>query len=129
MLNPSYPNLELVEYKVRQLLMKDTSFTDAIKKARELNRFAIPRFEATMFYQMWPNTCTGFDITKDGSPAIGGQAFTAAYTVVLHEMITDSYIVCFGNEPCYCVTHATDAFYEDLRNHNMAPLSKAAKRY
>lgn len=130
MLHPNYPNLELLEYKTQQLLNQNKTFKEAIKKAKEeKGRFAYTSFEAIMFPQMWPNTCMGFDVMADGSPAIGGQAFTAAYTTVFHETLTDTYVVCFGNRPCYMIEHAAEAFYEDLRNHKMAALSEATARY
>lgn len=79
------------------------------------------------FSQMWGSTCTGFDVLKDGSPAIGGCAMTKEYTTVMHELLTDSYIVFFGAEPCYKVTNANETFFDDLAKRRMASLSEAKK--
>ncbi len=130
MLHPSYPNLELLEYKVHQLLSQVADFQESVKKAKEQRgNFAAVSYEAIMFPQVWPNTSLGFDVMADGSPAISGQAFTAAYTTVMHETLTDTYVVCFGNRPCYMIVDAKEAFFEDLRDRRMAALSKAKERY
>lgn len=54
---------------------------------------------------------------------------TKEYTTVLHELVTDTYIVCFGNRPCYKVTDANEDFFSDLTARRMASLSEARKRY
>lgn len=117
-----YPNLELVEYKVKQLLAADEEFMKKLDKRR-------PDFDVVVFPQTWGSTCTGFDICPDGSPTVGVCAMTKEYTIVVHELTTDSYIVCFGNRPCYKVTDANEDFYSDLKSHNMASLSEARKKY
>jgi len=71
----------------------------------------------------------GFDVSKDGSPAIGGCAMTKEYTTVFHELLTDTYIIFFGERICYKVTNANAEFYEDLQKRNMASLSEAKRRY
>lgn len=128
-MNPTYPNLELIEYKVKQLLSQSEEFTDKLRELRAENRYAGVDFEAIVFPQTWGNTCTGFDVMKDGTPAMGGCAMTKEYTTVMHELLTDTYVVCFGNRPCYKVTNASEEFYEDLDNRNMESLSRAKKRY
>lgn len=85
--------------------------------------------EAIVFPQIWGSTCTGFDVSKDGSPAIGGCAMTKEYTTVFHELLTDTYIIFFGERICYKVTNANAEFYEDLQKRNMASLSEAKRRY
>lgn len=117
-----YPNLELVEYKVKQLLAADKEFMKKLEKKR-------PEFDMIVFPQIWGSTCTGFDICSDGSPAVGGCAMTKDYTTVVHEITTDTYIVCFGNRPCYKVTDANEDFFSDLTARRMASLSEARKRY
>lgn len=51
------------------------------------------------------------------------------YTTVMHELLTDSYIVFFGAEPCYKVTNANETFFDDLAKRRMASLSEAKKAY
>lgn len=122
-MRPSYPNLELLEYKAGFLL----AGSDEIKKNDPKKvRY---EFDAIVFSQLWGNTCTGFDITEDGIPAIGGCAMTKEYTTVFHELQTDAWIIFFGSRPCYLVTDANEAFLDDLKNRNMVSLSKAKKGY
>ena len=128
-MNPRYPNLELLEYKVKQILFKDEETINKFNEIKEKKKYAYLDFEVIVFAQTWGNTCTGFDIMEDGSAAWGGQAFTKEYTSVFHELTTDTYVVCFGNRPCYKVTNAKDKFYEDLDNRRMASLSEAKKLY
>lgn len=118
-----YPNLELVEYKAKQLLFVDEEFKKKLAEKR------YPEFDVIVFPQTWGSTCTGFDLASDGSAAVGGCAMTKEYTTVVHELMTDTYIVCFGNRPCYKVTDANEDFYADLAARNMASLSEARKRY
>lgn len=118
----TYPNLELIEYKVKQLLAADEEFMSKLGKKRT-------EFDMIVFPQIWGNTCTGFDVCSDGSPAVGGCAMTKEYTTVVHEITTATYIVCFGNQPCYKVTDPTDDFFSDLSARRMASLSESQKRY
>ena len=99
LMHAKYPNLELLEFKARVMLSKDSEFTEEVDKKRKENKYRSVEFEAIVFSQMWGSTCTGFDVLKDGSPAIGGCAMTKEYTTVMHELLTDSYIVFFGAEP------------------------------
>jgi len=126
-LNPSYPNLELLEYKVKENICKDKMLVEKLNEFRKKHSYA--SFKVIVFPQTWATTCTGFDVAADGSPAFGGCAITNEYTSVFHEELTDTYVVCFGDRPCYMVTDATDEFFEDLRKRDMASLSKAKKRY
>lgn len=128
MMNPSYPNLELVEYKVKQLLFNDEEFKNKAKE-KQLKGNCYLEFDLIVFPQVWGSTCTGFDIMPDGSAAIGGCAMTKEYSTVVHELLTDTYIVCFGNRPCYKVTDANESFFADLAARNMASLSEAKKKY
>lgn len=130
MFTPNYPNLELLEYKARQILADDTEFTEKLNAAKKQRKFVSLYLDAQVFSQVWGSTCLGFDIMPDGSPTIGGCAMTKAYTTVFHEMdISDIYIVFFGDKPCYKVTGASEEFQTDLRNHCLASLSEAKKRY
>lgn len=127
--NAAVPNLELLLYKAQQLLAHDEEFIKALQKRKdELNHLTVD-FDVIVFSQVWGNTCTGFDITPDGSPAIGGCAMTKEYTTVIHETVTDCYCVFFGDRPCYKVTNANQNFHKDLMKRQMASLSEAKERY
>lgn len=128
MMNPRYPNLELIEYKAKQALAADPEFKAEFEKQSKFMKLP-PDFDVIVFPQMWGSTCTGFDVCSDGSPAIGGCAMTKEYTTVVHELITDCYCVFFGNRACYKVTNANEDFINDLKNRSMASLSEAKKRY
>lgn len=118
------PNLELLEYKVRVECLNNKTFQELLIQASSKKLI----FTAEMFLQTWGNTATGFD-EVDGLPAMSGQAFTDEYTTVFHELTTHTYIVCFGNRPCYFVYDAPHKFYEDLKNRKMELLSVAKKKY
>ena len=127
---PQLPYLELLEYKARQFLAQDETFLAKLEEAKKRNKFAHIYLDAHVFPQVWGSTCLGFDRMPDGSPAIGGQAMTKAYTTVFHEVgISDIYIVFFGDKPAYKVSDPTEEFFEDLRNHTLAPISQATLRY
>lgn len=123
------PNLELVLYKAQQLLARDKEFVDVLAERRKTEKHLRIDFTLEVFPQMWGSTCTGFDVTENGEPTIGGCAMTEEYTIVIHERTTDCYCVFFGEQPCYKVTNANKDFYDDLKNHRMASLSEAKKRY
>ena len=123
------PNLELVLYKAQQLLSRDKEFVDVLAERRKTEKHLRIDFTLEVFPQMWGSTCTGFDVTENGEPTIGGCAMTEEYTIVIHERTTDCYWVFFGEQPCYKVTNANKDFYDDLMNHRMASLSEAKKRY
>lgn len=127
----SYPNLELLEYKAKQLLSQDEEFLATVEAYKKENntRRAFFDFDTTMFPQIWGSTCTGFDIVSDGSPAIGGSAMTKEYTTVIHELLTGSYVICFGDRPCYKVTNPNEDFLNDIKSHRMAGLKEAKERY
>ena len=124
-----YPNLELLEYKVSEQLASNKSFFKRYRDKRdELNvRSFMMDFECTMFPQIWGSTCTGFDVTEDGTPVISGCAMTKEYTSVFHELMTDIYVVCFGDRVCYIVDSPNEIFFDDLKNRNMVSLSKKKK--
>lgn len=85
-MNARYPNLELLEYKARVALSQDEEFLKIFEEKKKNNKYAYAEIDAAMFPQIWGSTCTGFDVTEDGSPAIGGCAMTKEYTTVLHEL-------------------------------------------
>ena len=129
MMNPRYPNLELLEYKVKRLLLQDDTTVEELARIRKKKPHVHLDFEVIVFAQTWGDTCTGFDVMPDGAAAWGGQAFTKEYSSIFHELITDTYVVCFGDRPCYKVTNANENFLMDLNNRYMASLSEAKKLY
>lgn len=128
-MNTRYPNLELLEYKARAALSRDEEFLKIFEEKKKNKKYVYAEIDAVVFPQIWGSTCTGFDVTEDGSPAWGGCAMTKEYTTVLHELLTDTYIIFFGEKMCYKVTNANAEFYEDLQKRQMASLSEAKRRY
>lgn len=128
-MNARYPNLELLEYKARVALSRDEEFLEIFEERKKNKKHVSAEIDAVVFPQIWGSTCTGFDVTEDGSPAWGGCAMTKEYTTVLHELLTDTYIIFFGERMCYKVTNANAEFYEDLQKRQMASLSEAKRRY
>ena len=116
-MKPLFPNLELIEHKATELALLDKALSSP------------PEFNLITFPQTWGSTCTGFDLTSDGLPAISGSAMTKEYTTVAHELKTDVYYIFFGSRPCYKVTEAGKNFSDDLKHRKMAPLSQAKHRY
>lgn len=129
LMNPKYPNLELIEYKFMQMLSKDEEWKKKVDELKSQNRYLRPDFSVTVFSQMWGSTCTAFDVMPDGSSAIGGCAMTREYTTVIEETLTNTFCVFIGDRPCYKVSDAPDEFYTDLAEKSMASLSVAKKRY
>lgn len=128
-MNARYPNLELLEYKARAALSRDEEFLKIFEEKKKNKKYVYAEIDAVVFPQIWGSTCTGFDVTEDGSPAWGGCAMTKEYTTVLHELLTDTYIIFFGEKMCYKVTNANAEFYEDFQKRQMASLSEAKRRY
>ena len=130
MLTPNYPNLELLEYQARQAMAISEHVKAKMEEARKRNPYARLYLDAYVFPQTWPNTAMGFDQMPDGSPAMAGQAFTTAYTVVFHDAtISNSYLVFFGNRPCYHVTEPSEKFMQDFKDRNLGSYSFAKKHY
>lgn len=128
-MNANIPNLELLLYKAQQLLAHDESFIKAVSEKKKDEKHVFLDFNIETFPQVWGSTCTGFDVTADGEPTVGGCAMTKEYTSVVHERVTDTYCVFFGDRPCYKVDNPNREFFEDLQKRNMASLSEAKKRY
>lgn len=116
------PNLELLMYKAGIYLEYDEEFAQKAK-GKSLH------FTIETFPQTWGSTCTGFDITEDGKATIGGCAMTTEYTTVVYEWKTETYLVFFGDRPCYAVHNPTMEFYEDLKDRHLASLSESKERY
>lgn len=128
-MNPTYPNLELIEYKFRQALNTDEEFMEKVNKIKSESKHFFADYDVVVFPQVWGSTCTGFDECKDGLPAIGGSAMTKEYTTVICENRTQTFAVFFGNRICYLVTDANENFMNDLKNQNMSGLHLAKSRY
>lgn len=133
-MDAKYPNLELIDYKARLYLSKDEKWKEKFDKIKENYRFIIrPNLHAVVFSQLWGSTCTGFDIIvhDDGTtePAFGGAAMTEAYTTVMHESYTDYYLVFIGDKLCYVVDEPNEAFLDDLKERQLAGLSRAREIY
>ena len=122
------PNLELLMYKAIGHLGQDKEFMEKVTKAKS-DGIRTFNFQIETFPQTWGNTCTGFDITEDGKATISGCAMTTEYTSVVHEENTETYLILFGDRVCYAVHNPTKEFYEDLKERNLASLSKAKERY
>ena len=50
---------------------------------------------------MWGSTRLGFDVDENGNATFGGQMLTESYTTVFFESCTETYLVFFGDKPCY----------------------------
>lgn len=128
-MNKDLPNLELLLYKAQQIFSKTegfiTAFGDAFKTAKSKGIYLSPDFDIEVFSQTWATTATGFD---DGE-SMAGQAITDAYTTVVHERITDMYIVFFGGKPCYLVDNPNDTFIKDLTDHRLKGVKEAKEAY
>lgn len=124
-----YPNLELMEYMLKQMLASDKEWKKKFEEIKKERKYAFLDIDVRVFLQIWGSTCTAFDVAKDGTPAIGGRAMTKAYTAVFHEHLTDTYVVFVDGKPCYKVDNAPPVFFEDLKNCNMKSLSEAKKYY
>ena len=122
------PNLELLMYKGIGHLGQDKEFMEKVIKAKS-DGIRTFNFQIETFPQIWGSTCTGFDITEDGKATIGGCAMTTEYTTVVHEENTETYLVFFGDRPCYAVHNPTKEFYEDLKERRLASLSESKERY
>ena len=52
---------------------------------------------------------------------------TKAYTVVIEEKLTRTFGVFVDDQFCYIVLNPSDAFYEDLKNHDIASINRARR--
>lgn len=116
------PNLDLIEYKSENVLRNHDEFVERIKKAREDDPYKSVDLVLHTFPQMWGSTALGFD-------GIGGQAMTEAYTTVVHERVTNTFVIFFGEKPCYSLIDPTEEFFEDLKNLRIAGVNEARDRY
>ena len=120
-----YPNLELLDYQARQIILHNKEYLDKIQK------MACPEidFFASVHKQYWGSGVTAFDVDKDGMPVMAPQAITPAYTTVFFEPENKIYIVFVDSKCCYVVENANERFLSDLKNHSLVSVSEAMKVY
>lgn len=107
MLIGGLPNLELLEYKSKNILKQIDN-----EKYKKLN------LVADVFLQTWASTALGFG-------GIGGQAISEAYTTVFGDVLKNVYIIFFGNELAYIVENPTEKFFTDLKFRMLASVDKS----
>lgn len=129
MSSKTLPNLELLIYKAQQILSNDKDFLPAFNKVCSKEKitgyFLVPDFDVEVFPQTWSNAATGFDEPN----TVSCQAITDAYTTVVYERITDTYVVFFDNKPCYKVNNPNECFMNDLKNHCLKGIAGAKDAY
>ena len=116
------PNLDLLKYKAENVLRNHDEFVERLKKVREDDPYKSVDLVLHTFPQMWGSTALGFDV-------IGGQAMTEAYTTVVHERVTNTFVIFFGEKPCYSLIDPTEEFFGDLKNLRIAGINEARERY
>ena len=82
-----------------------------------------------VFPQVWGNSCLGFDVIENGKPAVGLDAITMAYTVVLVDFTHNIGMVYMNGKLCYSVVNINETFVNDIVSMNMKPRSQAWKEY
>ena len=124
-----YPNLELLEYKVNQMVK--VAHKEEIEKFLQESKYRrwYPKWNTVMFKQVWGSTCGGNDATANGDAVFAGCAMTEQYTTVFADDDLDVAVVCFGNEPSYSVSPISDNFRTDLKNGQIVSRSMAPDRY
>lgn len=120
------PNLDLLIYQAQLILSANKSYQHFKDEYNQSHIFRLrPNFQADAFVQTWSDTSTGL-----GMPGgFSGQAMTDAYTVVVHELNSDMYVVFYDTEPAYIVDHPSKRFLDDLRNRNLLEKYKAEEAY
>ena len=105
-----------------ELLLIEQSFLSKMDYKKEERNFRINLndFELIIFEQTWGSTALGF-------PGCGGQAMTTANTYVfIPTTCNQDCFVYFGAKLAYHVPYS-DIFMEDVKNHNMASVTKCGK--
>lgn len=122
-----YPNIEMLIERTKRYLDRDEK---ALKIIREnAQKWRATNFNVYVWPQTWGSTCTGFDITDDGEPAIGGSAMTEAYTTVIYIDVLDKYYVYIGDELCYIITEPSEKFIEDFKKMRLQGKRYAKENY
>lgn len=107
MLIGGLPNLELLEYRTKNILKQIDN-----EKYKKLN------LVADVFLQTWSSTALGFG-------GVGGQAISEAYTTVFGDVLKNVYVIFFGNELAYIVKNPTEKFFADLKFRMLASVDKS----
>lgn len=107
MLIGGLPNLELLEYKSKNILRQIDN-----EKYKKLN------LVADVFLQTWSSTALGFG-------GIGGQAISEAYTTVFGDVLKNVYVIFFGNRLAYIVENPTEKFFTDLKFRMLVSVDKS----
>ena len=113
-----YPNLPLIEEKFLNIL-KTYKLVDS-KNRMVKPQGAYPDFEAQVFLQNFPNTACLF--SQRGM--VSGQSFMYAYITVIEEKNKKIYAVFCGNRIAFIKQYPNDAFFEDIKNHNVKTLGE-----
>lgn len=114
-----YPNFENLEKIVRiPYFTENSPFAERLKGRK-------PNFEVYMFPQTWGSTALGFDEEN----VFSGQAMTDAYTVVFHEIESETYFVFFDDKLAYAVYDPSEIFYADFANRKLQTVRIAKKLY
>lgn len=123
------PNLESLLERSRQMLLTDQEFLEALEKVKE--RKKDPSLQMNLliecFPQWWDRGCTPFDPPE--KKVRRSKILRAEYTSIVHELTTDTFLVYFGDKFGYKVYQTGLDFYDDMRTHMMAGVSKAPERY
>lgn len=115
----NYPNLEKLEALASSLYTAE----DFLLKQRIGDNS--PKLEAFMFPQKWGSANLGFDDVFPYSE----QSTVSAYTVVFHELNTETFVVFFGGELAYMVYDPSEIFYADLAKQKLQSVKLAKKLY
>ena len=97
----NYPNLELLYYKTRLVLLE-----------QDKEKYKNVELQVEVFPQTWGSTALGFG-------GIGGQALTQAYTTVIVDTKTKYAGVFFGERLAYAILNPNERFWDDLNMKNM----------
>lgn len=125
------PNLELIEYKAKEILGNNKDFISKLESIKEESAtkgktcYVILEYDIETFPQVWGSTATGFD----AEGGLAGCAMTKEYTTVVHENVTDFYVIFFGEKPCYLVDEVNDSFLSDLKERRLAGAKEASTKY
>lgn len=120
------PNLHNIGMHCEAILNHSETVVNKFKIANENSDVDCFELSFEVFLQTWANTSCGLTLNESD---FSGQAITDSYTVVCHEIVTDSYIVFFGNYVGYLVTDASKEFLSDLMNHDLKGINYAKIHY
>lgn len=82
------------------------------------NKTHMDDVDVCVFPQTWGSTALGFG-------GVGGQAITVAQTIVLWSIHCEVAWVAFDGGVAYKISNPNEAFFDDLREHDMNEVSKS----